>query len=577
MSKARNLANLLADGAVGAGELASTLDLSSKTLTLPAGTALPSQSGQNGNFLTTDGTSASWGAVDTSAAGNDTELQYNNAGARAGASGLVTDGSNLTIKTQGDLRFGDSDDSNYVGFQAPATIDANKVWTLPAADGTNGQVLSTNGSGTLSWSSGAAPAAAGSDTQVQFNSSGALSASSNLTFNGTGISTGNVNVTSTTAPATGMYRLNTASSGLTLQNAGASGATQTAVQVYYGRGTIGATTNGVGNGDQQFFGFGTGVAPRLTMGTNAALYTFGGHGFLWTDVPYIVKIETGGRGDNTGYNVPERNGHLYIPMGTAAGGNASNGRNGILVEVERQGLGDATSNGIKVWNRNFGSPSKSFIAQLKPDDPNGGGNPVGFYAVIDNSNGGASDNSSPIGLRIDHGPTNNYTLSNGLCAQFNDLRSGSTSRSTISFCRNTVGNQVGSITTTNTATAYNTSSDYRLKENVLPMTGALAKVTQLKPCTFTWKVDGSTGEGFIAHELQTVIPQAVTGDKDEVEEVKDGEGNVIDTKPKHQSVDTSFLVATLTSAIQELKGIIDTQASTITALEARVAALESGA
>ena len=107
MSKARNLANLLADGAVGASELASTLDLSSKTLTLPAGTALPSQSGQNGNFLTTDGTSASWGAVDTSAAGNDTELQYNNAGARAGAPGLVTDGSNLTIKTQGDLRFGD--------------------------------------------------------------------------------------------------------------------------------------------------------------------------------------------------------------------------------------------------------------------------------------------------------------------------------------------------------------------------------------------------------------------------------------------------------------------------------------
>jgi hypothetical protein len=63
MSKARNLANLLADGAVGADELASTLDLSGKTLTLPAGTALPSQSGQNGNFLTTDGTSASWGAV----------------------------------------------------------------------------------------------------------------------------------------------------------------------------------------------------------------------------------------------------------------------------------------------------------------------------------------------------------------------------------------------------------------------------------------------------------------------------------------------------------------------------------
>lgn len=112
---------------------------------------LPDQTGQSGKFLTTDGSSPSWGTVDTSAAGNDTELQYNNSGARAGASGLVTDGSNLTIKTQGDIRFGDADDSNYVALQGPATVASNVTWTLPAADGSNGQVLSTNGSGTLSW------------------------------------------------------------------------------------------------------------------------------------------------------------------------------------------------------------------------------------------------------------------------------------------------------------------------------------------------------------------------------------------------------------------------------------------
>jgi len=91
------------------------------------------------------------------------------------------------------------------------------------------------------------------------------------------------------------------------------------------------------------------------------------------------------------------------------------------------------------------------------------------------------------------------------------------------------------------------------------MTGALAKVALLKPVTYTWKVDGSDGEGFIAHELQEVKPDCVTGTKDEV----DAEGN-----PKYQGVDTSFLVATLTAAIQEQQTIINDLKARVTALEA---------
>ena len=105
------------------------------------------------------------------------------------------------------------------------------------------------------------------------------------------------------------------------------------------------------------------------------------------------------------------------------------------------------------------------------------------------------------------------------------------------------GSSVGTISVTTSATAYNTSSDYRLKENVAPMTGALQTVAALKPVTYTWKADGSDGQGFIAHELQAVVPDCVTGEKDAVD--KDG-------KPQYQGVDTSFLVATLVSAIQEL-------------------------
>jgi hypothetical protein len=119
---------------------------------------------------------------------------------------------------------------------------------------------------------------------------------------------------------------------------------------------------------------------------------------------------------------------------------------------------------------------------------------------------------------------------------------------------------IGSITKSGSNVAYNTSSDYRLKENIAPMTGALAKVAQLKPVTYKWKADGSDGEGFIAHELAEVKPLAVFGEKDAVDE----HGGI-----KPQGIDTSFLVATLTAAIQELKAINDTLTARIEALENR--------
>ena len=129
----------------------------------------------------------------------------------------------------------------------------------------------------------------------------------------------------------------------------------------------------------------------------------------------------------------------------------------------------------------------------------------------------------------------------------------------ISMRRSSV--EVGRISVTSSATSYNTSSDYRLKEQVQPMTGALTKVAELKPVTYKWKVDGSDGEGFIAHELQEVCPDAVTGEKDAV----DADGN-----PQYQGIDTSFLIATLSAAIQELHALVKTQAEDIAALKAKL-------
>ena len=137
------------------------------------------------------------------------------------------------------------------------------------------------------------------------------------------------------------------------------------------------------------------------------------------------------------------------------------------------------------------------------------------------------------------------------------------------FFTNPNGN-VGSISTSGSTTSYITSSDYRLKENIAPMTGALSIVAQLKPVTYNWKIDGSSGQGFIAHELQAVVPDCVTGEKDAV----DSEG-----KPVYQGIDTSFLVATLTSAIQELaaqvtslQAKVDSQATTIATLQNKIGA-----
>jgi trimeric autotransporter adhesin len=185
----------------------------------------------------------------------------------------------------------------------------------------------------------------------------------------------------------------------------------------------------------------------------------------------------------------------------------------------------------------------------------GDGNPRGIFD---------SDGSFYVGLTPPPGYGGNaayvitYLGSTRPAMRLYDTLTGSTPSTVINFVRN--GNSVGQIFTTDTATSYVTSSDYRLKENVQPMTGALAKVSQLKPCTYTWKSSGSAGQGFIAHELQEVVPEGVYGEKDGVD--KDG-------NPEYQGIDTSFLVATLTAAIQEQQAIITDLKARIETLEAK--------
>ena len=121
------------------------------------------------------------------------------------------------------------------------------------------------------------------------------------------------------------------------------------------------------------------------------------------------------------------------------------------------------------------------------------------------------------------------------------------------------GNSVGSITFSGSTTSFNTSSDHRLKENVADMTGAIARVKQLAPKRFNFiRHPNNTVDGFLAHETQTVVPEAITGTHNEV----DDDGNAV-----MQGIDQAKLVPLLTAALKE-------SIAKIEALEARVTALE---
>ena len=112
----------------------------------------------------------------------------------------------------------------------------------------------------------------------------------------------------------------------------------------------------------------------------------------------------------------------------------------------------------------------------------------------------------------------------------------------------------------NNTTQYNTSSDYRLKENVVTDWDATSRLKQLKPSRFNFKEnpDKKTVDGFLAHEVSSIVPEAISGKKDEVDK---------DNNPIYQGIDQSKLVPLLTKALQEAMARIET-------LEAKVAKLE---
>ena len=322
---------------------------------------------------------------------------------------------------------------------------------------------------------------------------------------------------------------------------------------------------------------------------------------------------------------------LYLSGTAYVGGNVGIGTNSPSAKIEING--STSTDGVLIKNPISGSFYNAKLefardgtlggAKIQTERSSSGGVGLGFN--VTSSNTAELNGTYSEAMRVDNagnllvGKTAT-TIANAGCSfspsGSNMVRSGGTlldmnrqgsDGNIIAFYND--GSLKGTISVNGTSTAYNTSSDYRLKEDDVAMTGATERVKALRPINFAWKVDGSRVDGFFAHELAEVVPEAATGTKDAMideeyevtpavyedvitpaveaaEAVFDEDGVVIteaveaiaettesvlvteaamDTRsvPDYQGIDQSKLVPLLTATIQELI--------------ARIEALESGA
>jgi hypothetical protein len=163
----------------------------------------------------------------------------------------------------------------------------------------------------------------------------------------------------------------------------------------------------------------------------------------------------------------------------------------------------------------------------------------------------AGAGSGKVGINCD--PTDLFYITGQADSTAMGIKIGTNGFNAIEF-DNATGSLVGRITTSASSTAYHTSSDYRLKENVVDMTGATTRLKQLKPKRFNWIADDTNTliDGFLAHEVSSIVPEAVAGEKDAVHPDGHHEAGEIDP----QGLDYSKLVPLLVKTIQELEARI---------------------
>ena len=263
-----------------------------------------------------------------------------------------------------------------------------------------------------------------------------------------------------------------------------------------------------------------------------------------------------------------------------------------LKRVWSTASGSDRAHGIKFSDNN------AILANIYADRTNSGSNYNSDLVFITNTGASGTDTSEK--MRIDNGGSIHQNYISGLAgtSDYGFTIAKQTGYSQVYFRADTTSTRyiqrfyndnsgtlqnVGNIIISGSTTSYATSSDYRLKENVVEMTGALDRISQLKPSRFNFIGDADkTVDGFLAHEVQDIVPEAITGEKDSMrtEEyevtpvVLDEEGNITEEAvmgtrevPEYQGIDQSKLVPLLVGAIQELKADNDSLRARIEILE----------
>jgi hypothetical protein len=261
-------------------------------------------------------------------------------------------------------------------------------------------------------------------------------------------------------------------------------------------------------------------------------------------------------GRGAGYSITTDNANTMV--GDIAGNQTTGGQNTFFGQQAGYWVSSGTKNTIigRFDGNQGGLDIRTSSNNIVLSD--GDGNP---NLIVDNNGRLISGTTSQLGQVTIENQSNNTGISVRQTSSsinysainiINDYATGGQTGLQIRF-GDTSNSEVGSIRSSVSSTSYNTSSDYRLKENVVELTGATTRLKQLEPKRFNFIADADTTvDGFLAHEVQAVVPEAIHGTKDEV----DDDGN-----PVYQGIDQSKLVPLLVATIKEL--------------EARITALEN--
>jgi hypothetical protein len=280
-----------------------------------------------------------------------------------------------------------------------------------------------------------------------------------------------------------------------------------------------------------YFGTNNAERMRITSGGAVGIHTTSPNVGSWTDKRGVLTISSADEADANNYAILEMQGHSFN----------SSGINGLLMFL------DHTVEEARIQSNSVGSSQGDLRFYT-----NAGSGIVERMRITSGGNALFNCTSFPSasvsGFGITGTSSGNASSSGSSTSAWNHL-----------MFYNGNGN-VGYISTSSSATTYSTSSDYRLKENEVLISDGLTRLNQLKPYRFNFKADkDTTVDGFFAHEVAEVVPEAITGKKDAV----DDDGNIVS-----QGIDQSKLVPLLVKALQELSNKND-------ALETRIVELEN--